>query len=163
MELWTYNLWPNTLLKIYPLFSPRPLVLLTSPLFLWKLAIFRKCSANFQDCITWLLNTICECLKRFYLKNRLIFSYSESFLLSCSCNFSYLLMMRSWWQNDDAVMKSGAKNLHVILFVLLKIIIWPVLNVIACSKLILSHFLLFKEFARKLGFFKIGLWFFSCN
>ena len=147
----------------YILFSPRPLVLLTSPLFLWKLAIFQKCSANFQDCITWLLNTICECLKRFYLKNRLIFSYSESFLLSCSCHFSYLLMMWSWWQNDDAVMKSGAKNLHVILFVLLQIIIWPVFNVIACSKLILSHFLLFKEFARKLGFFKIGLQFFSYN
>ena len=61
--------------------------------------------------------------------------------------------MPSWWQNDDAVMKLEAKKSHVILFVLLKIIIWPVLIVIACSELILLHFLFFKDFARKLGFF----------
>ena len=45
------------------------------------------------------------------------------------------MIMTSWWQNDDAIMKSNAKNLHVILFILLKIIIWPFLNATACSKL----------------------------
>ena len=161
MELWTYNLWPNTLQKTYPLFSPRLLVLPTSALFLWKLGIFRKCSTNFQDCITWLLNTIYEYLKRFYLKNRLNFSYLELFYSHThECYFFRSrnddMVMTSWWQNDDTVMTSKAKNLFVVLFLLLKIIIWPVLNVIACSKLVLFHFLFFKDFARKLGFFKIG-------
>ena len=138
MKLWTYNLWPNTLLKTCLLFSPRPLVLLTSGLFLWKLAIFRKCSTNFQDCVTWLLNIISEYFKCFYLKNRLNF-HSQNLFNSHAHKCHFLIsrnddmVMTSWWQNDDAVMKSKAKNLHVILFILLKIIIWPVLNVIGCS------------------------------
>ena len=61
------------------------------------------------------------------------------------------MVMKSWWQNDDAVMKSKAKNLHVILFFLLEIIIWPVFNVIACSKLVLLDFLFIKNFSRKFG------------
>ena len=40
-------------------------------------------------------------------------------------------------------MTSKAKKLHIILFLLLKIIVWPVLNVVACSKLILLHFFFF--------------------
>ena len=65
------------------------------------------------------------------------------------------MVMPSWWQNDDAVMKSETKHLHIVLFVLLKIIIWPVLNVIACSELILLHFLFVKYFARTLRFLRL--------
>ena len=64
-------------------------------------------------------------------------------------------MTRSGNHNDDAVMTSEAKRLHVILYILLEIIILPVLNVMVCSKLILFHVLFFKDFARKLGFSKV--------
>ena len=66
------------------------------------------------------------------------------------------IVITSWWQNDDAVMKAKGKKLYVILFLLLKIIIWAVLNVIACCKMILFHLLLFNDISRNLGFFKIG-------
>ena len=133
------------------------------------MAIFRKCSANFQDCITWRLNTISEYPKRLYLKNGLFFFIFRTFftLMLINVIFSYFLMMTWSWHYDDKMMtqywNQRQKNLHFILFLLLKIIIWPVLNVIACSKLILLHFLFFKNFTRKLGFFKSGFLSCSCN
>ena len=167
MKLWTFNLWPNNLLKTYPLFSPRSLVLLTSPLFLWKLAIFGSVLQIFKtvqfDFWTLFLST----LNVFILKIDWFFHIQNLFYKSNRCHLfippNNDIVMPSWWQNDDTVMNSEAKNLHVILFLLLKIIIWPVLKVIPCSWLILLHFLFFKDFTGKLRFYKIGFWSCSCN
>ena len=123
MKLWTYNLWPNNLLKTKPLLSPRPLVLLTSPLFLWKLAIFRKCSSNFQDCITWLLNTTSEYPKRFILKIDCFFHIQNLFYSHAhKCQFSYLLiwhghaiMMTKWWRSNEVRSKKITR--HFICFI----------------------------------------------